>query len=135
MIKSVIGTILILFPVFACADTNYKNVFIVDSHRIGGVLVRYVKLLSDPCLTIQALHRNPDWSVLSSKSFCSFEGVSLKGDIFDSSFDDIYFADDGVHFTLSFTLKPLTGEQLRACVVPVKEGVVGDPVCSVLTQI
>jgi hypothetical protein len=130
MKNKISGFALTLLPALVEADSiSYENVFIVDSHRIGSVLVRYVKLLSDPCLTVQALHHSSDWKVVSSKSFCSYKEISLMDDIFDSSFDDISFAKDGVHFTLNITLRPLAGEQRRECVVPVEQGVIGSLIC------
>lgn len=125
------GILLALLPTLAQAEAvNYKDVFIVDSHRIGRVLVRYIKLLSDECMTVQALTQNPKWEVVSSKSICSIEGKSLMNDVLDSAFEDIYFADDGVHFILSFTTQPLAAEQRRTCRIPVEQGIIMDLECS-----
>lgn len=131
MRKNFFGVMLAIFPVFVQAETvNYKDVFKVDSHRIGKVVVRYIKLFSEPCLTIQALSQKPEWQVVSAKQICSFEGKSFEDEVADAQFENIYFAEDGVHFTLSITPLQLAPEQRRACVVPVEQGVIGELVCA-----
>jgi hypothetical protein len=131
MRKKFFGVVLAIFPTFVHAEAvNYKDVFRVDSHRIGEVVVRYIKLFSEPCLTIQALSQKPEWQVVSAKKICSFEGKSFKDEVADAQFEDIYFSEDGVHFTLSITPLRLAAEQRRACVVPVEQGVVGELVCA-----
>jgi hypothetical protein len=67
---------------------------------------------------------------LSSKRFCSFEGKSFADEVADATFEGLYFGEDGVHLTLSITPLRLTGEQRRACVVPVEQGIIGDLQCA-----
>lgn len=110
-------------------DVDYKDIFRAESHRIGSVVVRHMEFFSKPCLAVEALRQAPEWKVVSAKNICSFEGKLFAHEVADVQFESIYYAQDGIHFTLSITPLQLTGEQRSECVVPVKQGAIGDLFC------
>lgn len=114
----------------ARAEVNYSAASEVNSGRIKGTLVRYIKTFEDDCLEVEVMNAGAKLSVLSSMHLCSFEGKSFSTGFAYAGFQDITFEKDGIHLTLSITPLEPTGEEVRECVIPIAEGNMSDLQCS-----
>lgn len=102
----------------------------VGSGRVGNYVSRYVTTFSDSCLAVQILDPEKNWEVLSASNFCYFEGKNFDSDFADSSVEDIYFEDGGIHLTLSLTPLQTTGEQRWSCVISIANASIEKLSCS-----
>ncbi|MCY1459935.1 hypothetical protein D9M71_774520 [compost metagenome] len=109
---------------------NYSAASEVNSGRINGTLVRYIKTFEDDCLEVEVVNSGAKLSVLSSMHLCSFEGKPFSTGFAYAGFQDITFEKDGIHLTLSITPLEPTGEEVRECVIPIAEGNMSDLQCS-----
>lgn len=131
MKNTIISALLFFSATNVLADIiKYEDVSTAGARRFGDIVVRHVRTLGSPCLDIQALSWDSEWKVVSARNFCSFEGKSFETDVTDASFENIYFARDGIQMDLSLTPLAPTGETIRTCFVRVKDGRIGDIVCS-----
>lgn len=104
----------------AASEPDLALAYRIDSHRIGKVVARYVMTFRDECMDVQVLDPNGHWNVLSARRFCSFEGKSFHDGFAHAGFEDLKFAEDGLHATLvTFALRG-AGEERRACLIPVQ---------------
>jgi hypothetical protein len=109
---------------------NYSASSEVNSGRVNGTLVRYIKTFEDDCLEVEVVNSGAKLSVLSSMHLCSFEGKPFSTGFAYAGFQDITFEKDGIHLTLSITPLEPTGEEVRECVIPIAEGNMSDLQCS-----
>lgn len=127
-----------LFPVFCvfflgsatAATADIGAVSEVGFGRVGANVVRYVKTFSNSCLEVQVISPDSNWKVLSTSNFCTFEGKSFDSDFTDAGFEEISVKDDGVHLILSITPLRMTGEERRACTIPVEGTAIKELKCS-----
>lgn len=119
----------LLFQLAHAEETNYAGASEIMSGRVGASLVRYVKTFESECLIIEVLKRK-DWTLLSGRYFCTFEGKSFSTDFTDIEFQNITFEKDGVHSRLSITPLRSAVEEIRSCIIPVGNDHIGDLRCS-----
>ncbi|WP_347902725.1 hypothetical protein [Pseudomonas purpurea] len=104
----------------AASEPDLAQAYRIDSHRIGKVVARYVLTFRDECMDVQVMDPDGHWKVLSARRFCSFEGKSFNDGFAHAGFEDLRFAEDGLHATLvTFALRG-AGEELRACLIPIQ---------------
>lgn len=110
-------------------EIDYSKISEAKSSRINDIIVRYVRLYGEPCISIQTVNPGGGWKVISTKNICSVDGKSFWTDFADAGFEDVSFSKKGVHLTLSTTpLEPI-GEQKRECFVPIKDGSINAMTC------
>jgi hypothetical protein len=132
-VKLFISVILLLnVPyVFASGEVvDYLSVSEVNSARVGGVLVRYVKTFENECLDVEVISIKSKLKVLQRINFCSFEGRSFSTGFAHAGFQNINFDESGVHLELSITPLEPVGEQIRKCFIPVIDGKLSSLECS-----
>lgn len=115
----------------ASSDTvNYSFASEVNSGRVGGVLVRYVKTFENECLEVEVVSVKPSPKVLQRMNLCSFEGKSFSTGFAHAGFQNIIFAKDGIYLDLSVTPLDPIGEEIRKCFIPVLDGRLNALQCS-----
>lgn len=123
---AVTAAILFQVPIQAA---DYGKASEIKSARHGSEVVRYIQEYGSPCLNVQILNPGQQWKIIANKSFCSYEGKSLLTDVSYASFDDLNFASDGIHTTLTMIPLQLTNDIVRSCVIPIQEGIIRDMSC------
>lgn len=108
---------------------DYSKISEAKSARFDKVIVRYFRQYGEVCANLQTLDPGKNWQITSTKHVCSLEGKSFETEFADIHFQNIYFAGDGLHFTLSTTPFELIGEQIKNCIVPIKDGSIGQMAC------
>src|SRR5450830_345531 len=112
-------------------EISYRSIFEVDSRRFGNTVARYLISRDNyPCLNVEILDPDKNWSISSRKKFCSFEGKSLRTDFTDADFENIKFSKSGIETTLSITPRALTGEERFICLIPIEGNRIGNLSCS-----
>ncbi len=129
----------IIFLLFAytanisAEQITYGSIFELKSERIGNIVARYLITRDNhPCLNIEILDPEKNWSISSKKKICTFEEKSFMTGFTDASFENIAFSKEGLHATLSITRLRISGEELFECLIPIKENRIGDLRCSPL---
>jgi len=111
-------------------DVNYHNIAEANSSRTGEVVIRYLRELGDSCITVQVLENISEWKVISSKYFCSIDGLSFMEDLADAHFENISIFNDKISLTLSITPLEPTGEQRLNCFIPITKKIVQEISCA-----
>lgn len=126
-----LGIAAVLFVQVSSAEEgiNYHNIAEASSSRTGEVVIRYLRELGSSCLTVQTLEKISEWKVISSKYFCSINGLSFKKDLADAHFENIAISNDKVSLTLSITPLEPTGEQRLNCFIPITKKTVQEISC------
>lgn len=108
---------------------DYSKTSEAKSARFDKVVVRYFRQYGEVCANVQTLDPGKNWQIISTIHICSFEDKSFETEFADIQFQNIYFAEDGLHLTLSTTpLEPI-GEQIKNCIVPIKDGSIDQMTC------
>lgn len=108
---------------------DYSKISEAKSARFDKVIVRYFRQYGEVCTRLQTLDPGKNWQITSTKHVCSLEGKSFETEFADIQFQNFYFAGDGLHFTLStIPIKPI-GEQIKNCIVPIKDGSIDQMTC------
>ncbi|NWA27674.1 hypothetical protein HX866_22555 [Pseudomonas gingeri] len=129
--KKIITLALIYTASTMAEEISYRSIFEVDSKRFGNTVVRYLISRDNyPCLNVEILDPEKNWSISSRKKFCRFEGKSLRADFTDADFENIRFSKIGIETTLSITPLALTGEEHFICLIPIESNRIGNLSCS-----
>jgi uncharacterized protein YecT (DUF1311 family) len=100
------------------------------AQRYGDIVVRYLTTFGSPCLNVQLLAPDGGWRVMSTAEFCSFDGKSFWDGYSDAGFENLTFAADGLHVTLSLSELRGNGEMRRECVIPIQGGDIKNMKCT-----
>lgn len=132
LIITALGIVALISIQASSADENikYQNIAEANSLRAGEIVIRYLRELGNPCITVQTLEKIDDWKVISSKYFCSINGLSFRKDLADAHFENISLFNDRVSATLSITPLEPTGEQRFNCLISISKKTVQEISCA-----
>lgn len=108
--------------------TDISDIYKVKSGRIDDVLVRYIEKFYSICFSLQILEPG-SWRVLSEREFCDVNGKFFGSDFMDFNFEEVVFTSQGVKIVASVTPKFLAREEIRNCVIPIKDTKIGELSC------
>lgn len=125
-------SVLFMFTFFPAVtvggEIEYSKISEASSARVGGTLIRYVRLYGEPCANIQII--NPkSWEAIETKHICELDGLSLESEVADAYFSNPKFSKEGVHLNLSVTPLEPVGEQKKLCLIPIKDKQIGTMEC------
>lgn len=109
---------------------SYDNIFKVESSRVGGYMLRYIKTYRGSCFYVEVLEPDRSWRIKDSKKICGIDGKLFSTDFADAGFQNIKFGVGGVDLELYVTPLRAPGEILRQCKIALHNGVLGELNCA-----
>lgn len=108
---------------------DYSKVAEATSSRVDGVLVRYLRLYGDVCVSVQIID-SKSWGVVEERKICEIDGLSFYSDFADAHFSSPEFSGNGLSIELSVTPLAPIGEQKKKCFVSIHKNSIGSMVCT-----
>lgn len=111
-------------------DFDYSVMSRAETQRIDNMVARNMSSLDDPCLYIEILDPENNWSPIRKKSICALDGRSLISDFTYASFSNVKFSLGGLQAYL--TLIPLQAviEDVLHCSIKLMDDEIGSLECS-----
>ncbi len=108
---------------------DYSKVTKADVVIVRKLLVRYLVVADDPCLTIQYLKPGGRGELLREKAICALGGAKFDRDFALVDFRTVEFFEDRLVVEVEFIPSRRGRKAIRWCTIDLKPDLIGDLKC------